>query len=153
MHRNVAAAFVAALALGIASCGGAAPLTRAELSSKIETVCRQATQQAQQQEARATRSARKQSSGEAAVHFLTSALVGQRTIVARIEGFDASSEAKADFDAFKAGMKQRAAVFTRIKDAGAGGFQSALAASQVEVRAISERLQQAANHLGLRGCV
>ncbi len=146
MYRKVAAALVAVLALGVASCGESGKtLTRADLVRQVEAACRQG-QQVTQQRGRASGR-----SGES-VAFLTALVVGQRVVVARIKDFNGSGEAKSDFAAFKQSMQQRLALFERVQSAGSAGIQRAIRAVQAEAEAVTRRLQAAATRLGLEGC-
>ncbi len=148
MHRTLAAALLAVLALGAASCGGSQKtLTGAELVSQIQLACRQGQQemQRQQRRARATGSA-------AAMHFLDTVVSGQRVINERLKNIDSSGATKADFDTFKQAMQQRLALFQRVQSAGAAHVQSAIRSAQGEGEAITKRLQEATARLGVRGC-
>jgi len=143
MHRKVAAALVAVLALGIASCGESGrTLTRAELVRQVEAACREG-QLATQQQGRARSTA----------GFLTAVVAGQRVIVARIKDFNGSGEAKSDFAAFKQGVQQRLALFQRFQSTGGAGLQRAIAQVQAEAEAITRRVHDAATRLGIEGCV
>ena len=142
MHRKVAAALVAALALGIASCGESGKtLTRADLVRQVDAACRQG-QQAAQQRGRARGS----------TTFVTAIVAGQSVIVARIKNLNGAGDAKSDFATFKQSMQQRLALFQRVQSAGSAGLQRAIRAVQAEAEAVTRRLQDAAGRLGLEGC-
>lgn len=148
MHRKVAAALVAVLALGIASCGSSEKtLTRAQLVSRIELACRQG-QQAMTKAGRQARGA----AGEPG-RFVAGVLAGQRVVLERIEGITTSGSAKSEFDALKQGMKQRLALIERVQKAGRANFQSAIRAAQAEAQAVTRTAQQAETALGVTGCV
>ena len=146
MHRKVAAALVAALALGIASCGESGKtLTRADLVRQVEAACRQGQQVAQQQGRASGRSG-------GPTTFVTAIIAGQRVIVARIKNLNGAGDAKSDFATFKQSMQQRLALFQRVQSAGSAGLQRAIRAVQPEAEAVTRRLQDAAGRLGLEGC-
>lgn len=150
MHRKVAAALVAVLGLGLgaAGCGSSStPLTRAQLVRQIEAACRAGQREAQRQQT--TRSG----SRDGATQFLAAIVTSQRAILAKVEGLDPPDASKADFEAFKQGMQQRADLMARVQSAGSAGLQRAMADVQAEGEAITRRLQQAAGGLGVRGCV
>ena len=149
MHRKVAAAFVAALALGVASCGSSEPpLTRAQLVRRVEAACREAQQASQRQ----TRSSSGSSRSANALAFVEAVVAGQKVAIDRIEELDAPDEAKDAFDTFKQSMQQRADLFDRVKSAGATNLQRAMATAQREGEAVTRRLQQAVRDLGVEGC-
>ncbi len=143
MHRKVAVALVAALALGIASCGESGrTLTRAELVRQVDAACRQGQQEMQ-----------RQGRGSGTATFLTAIVEGQRVVVARIKDFNGSGEAKSDFADFKQGVQQRLALFQRVQSSGSAGLQRAIRAAQAEAESLTRRVQGAATRLGLQGCV
>lgn len=147
MHRKVAAALVAALALGVASCGSSdEPLTRAELVRQVEAACAQGQRQAEA----AQRESRSSVTGDA---FLTSLIAGQRTVSARIADIDPPDELSDDFDAFKQNIEARTAVFERFQASRAKlTDKRAIAAIEPEVQALGERLQAVTRRLGIEGC-
>jgi len=150
MHRKVAAALVAALALGIAAAGcgsSSTPLTRAQLVSKIEAACRAGQREAQRQ------ASARSGSRDGASQFLAAIVTSQRATIAKVEDLTPPDAAKADFEAFKQGMQQRVDLFARVQSAGGAGLQRAMAAAQAQGEAITRRLQAAADGLGVRGCV
>lgn len=149
MHRTVAAALVAALALGIASCGGGeAALTRAQLVKKIELACREAQRQSQRRIRAITGSSNR--SREA---FITAVVDGQRAQLDRIEDLHPSDAVKADYVAFKDGLKQRLDLFSRLKSVGGANLQRALELASRASDALTTRVQEAARRLGVTGCV
>ncbi len=146
MHRKVAAALVAALALGIASCGESGrTLTRADLVRQVEVACTQG-QRVTQQQSRASGRAHSMAT------FLAAIIAGQRVVVARIKDLNGAGEAKSDFADFKQGVQQRLALFARVQSAGSAGLQRAIRAAQAEAEAVSRRVHDAATRLGLEGC-
>lgn len=146
MHRKVAAALVAALALGVASCGESGrTLTRAELVRQVEAACRQGQQETQQK-------ARASGRSESTATFLAAILAGQRVIVARIKDLNGAGEAKSEFADFKQGVQQRLDLFQRVQSAGSAGVLRAIRAVQAETEAITRRVHDAATRLGIEGC-
>jgi len=148
MHRKVAAALLAVLALGVTSCGsGDKTLSRAELVRQVEVACREAQRSVQRQQ-----SASRSAGGEATARFLDAVLSGQRVIVARIKHYDASGEAKTDFATFKQAVQQRLALFERVRAAGSGRIPAAIRAVQREAEALALRIQDSTTRLGIQGC-
>jgi hypothetical protein len=149
MHRKVAAALLAALALGIAGCGGSEEtLSRAQLTSRIQAACRQAQRA---QEARMRRSAR--GSGTAA--FIDAVVAGQKVAVERIDELHPTDAVQSQFDAFKQGMQDRVDLFERVAsvDGSDAAVKRAVAAISAAGDAINRRLSTAARRLGVEGCV
>jgi len=147
MHRKVAAALVAALALGLASCGGSEPvLTRAQLTSKMSVACRHALAQAQR-EMRANARDRSQ------MVFVEAILLDQHAVMDRIKNLNPPAAAKADFEAYKQAVQQRIDLVERIKGTGRAGVQRAISSIQRQGEAITRRAQAAARRLGVEGCI
>lgn len=147
MHRKVAAVLVAALALGVASCGGSEPvLTRAQLASKISVACRQALHQAQRQ-------MRANASDRSGTSFIDAVLADQHAVMDRVKHLNPPAAAKADFEAFKQGVQQRIDLAERVKGAGRGGLQRAMASIQRQGEVVTRRVQDAARRLGVEGCI
>jgi hypothetical protein len=146
MHRTVAAALVAALALGVASCGGSEEtLSRAQLARRIEQACRQG-----QNVAAARSEARRRSGGSGQSQFIATILAGQRVAVERIEDLNPASDVKDDYEAFKQAMRDRIALFVRVQGSGETGTTRAV---QAQGEAVTRRLHDAAGRLGVEGCV
>jgi hypothetical protein len=146
MHRKVAAALVAALALAVAGCGGSEEtLTRAQLVRRIETACREA-QRAAQEEIRAARGSEDQQS------FIAALLAGQKVQMDALDDVDATGAAKADFEAFKEGVQARVDAVERVSSADRADFQRAMSAAQPEAEAASRKVEAAARSLGVEGC-
>lgn len=149
MHRKVAAALLAVLALGVASCGSSeTTVTRAQLVSRLETACRAAQRTAQQQLARASASAKRSGAG------LVAALEGyERYVLGRVEHVRVSNAgAQRDLATFKETARQRLALIERVRAAG-GNMQRAIAAKQAQIEAATRREQAALSGLGVRGCI
>jgi hypothetical protein len=143
MHRKVAAALVAAFALGVAGCGSAEPLTRAELVRQIETACREGQRSAQAQ----MRSSR----GENA--FIAAIISMQRDVSDEIDDLEPPDAARDDFDAFKQGIAERTELLERLESIrGREQIQRALARIEEEATAVTERVQRAARRLSVDGC-
>jgi hypothetical protein len=143
MHRTVAAALVAALALAVASCGGAEPLTRAQLVSRIEVACREGQRAVQ----------RRGGAGKGPIGFVAAVIAGQRVVVNRIGDLKAPDASKDDFNAFKEGIKQRLALVEKVETAGRAGIPRAIRAVQTQGEVISRRIQDAGTRLGVKGCI
>jgi hypothetical protein len=148
MHRTVAAALVAALALGVASCGGSEEtLTRAELTSRIETACREAQKIAQKKMRASARSSEGNSS------FLVGILTAQRTLMQRIEDLNPSDAQKANFAAYKRAIQQRTAMFARLDGLSDDALARATSSMQAEAEAVTRRVTAASQRLGVRNCI
>jgi|SRR5215212_930202 len=147
MHRKVAAALVAVLALGIASCGGSeSELTRSQLANRIEKACREGQQvSAEQQRANG------RSGGMTA--FVDSIVAGQQALVDKTKDLNAPEAAQANFDTFKDGLQDRLDQMQRVASSGRADLQRAIREIQPKVEAISRRLMVAARRLGVEGCV
>lgn len=148
MHRKVAAALLAVLALGVAGCGGSErTLTRADLVRQVELACRAGQQEMQRQG-----SARGLTGAAATAHFLDAVLAAQHVVVDRIRDYAGSGDAKTDFADFKQAMQQRLAVFERVHRAGTADLRRAIAAEQAQAEALTRRVQESARRLGIEGC-
>jgi hypothetical protein len=146
MHRKVAAALVAALALAVASCGGSEEtLTRAQLVRRIETACKEGQREGSKQ-VRASRGAETQAT------FIKALLAGQKTEFDALKNVKSADAAKADYEVFKEGVKARIDVIERVASADRAHFQSAMRAAQPTAEAISRRLEVAIRRLGVVGC-
>jgi hypothetical protein len=150
MHRKVAAALVAALALAVASCGGSEKktLARAQLVRQIELACRQGSQASQKQARANERSSDRSNTG-----FVIALATGQQVVMDKIDDFEASGAAKADFDAFKDGMQQRLDLIKRLQSASRADYQRTMRAVQRPAEATSRRIQAAERRLGVSGCI
>ena len=143
MHRKVAVAIVAALALVAASCGGTETTTlgRAALVRRVETACRDA-QAASTRQARATRRPDPIASIEA----------GQRLLVDRLEELEGSGAAKADFDAYKEGVRIRFDAVEQVVSASRADRERVLRSVQAKAEKATRRMSAAARRLGIEGC-
>ena len=144
MHRKVAVAIVAALALVAASCGGTETTTlgRAELVRRVEVACREA-------QATAAREAR--AAGRTA-DPIAGLQAGQKALLDRLEGLEGSGAAKADFDAYKEGMRTRLALIDKVVSASRADRQRVLRSIQSEATAAGRKIEGAVRGLGLQGC-
>jgi hypothetical protein len=149
MHRKVAAALLAALALGVASCGGSeAQLTRAQLLRRIDVACRhgQATSQKEMR------------GGRGAKDFVSAIVAGQHTVMDELGDLNPPDAAKGTFDAFKQSLQDRLDLFERFDSMSEAalerlqreGNRSKLAAP---VEAVTRRMSAASAKLGVRGCI
>jgi hypothetical protein len=143
MQRRVAAALVAALALGVASCGGSESLTRAEVVNRIEAACRAAQARAEQ----AQRGAR-----GGAADFLGAAIASQRVLTERVESIEASDDVADEVDALKAGLAERTQLVDEVADAPRGDQARVLAEVGRAAEAATRRVDAALDRLGVRGC-
>jgi hypothetical protein len=146
MHRKVAVALVAALALAVASCGGSESetLTGAALVRKIETACREGQREASKQ-SRAVRSR-----GQEA--FITALLAGQKTTLDALDNVDTTGADKADLEAFKDGLQTRVDAIERVASADRADYQRMVRAVQAEAEAAGRKIEVAARNLGVEGC-
>jgi len=143
MHRTVAAALVAALALALASCGGSEKtqtVTRAELISRLESAC-----------LAGQRAAGRETSGKTGQRaFLTALLVYQKLVIDRVGTLETVGAAKADFDAYKDVVRSRLVVLERIAAASNGDLARSLRAAKPQLEALSTRAQVTFHRLGAR---
>jgi hypothetical protein len=151
MHRKVAAALLAALALGVVGCGGSEEtLTRAQLSKRIEVACKHGKRVQEDQ----MRASRRSSSANGAAQFLAAAVASQEAVMERIDDLHATDAVQDELDAFKEGIQGRIDLFERIKSAGdAAAIQRAIGAAAAEGERVTERLKAAATKLGVEECV
>jgi cytosine/adenosine deaminase-related metal-dependent hydrolase len=147
MHRKVAVALVAALALAVASCGGSESetLTRAQLVRRIETACKEGQREGTKQ-ARASGGANGQQA------FIAALLAGQKKELDALNNVKSADAAKADYEAFKEGVQARVAVIERVASADIAHFASIVRAAQPTAEAISKRVEAAIRRLGVVGC-
>jgi hypothetical protein len=147
MHRKVAVAIAAVLALGVASCGGSekTTVTRAELVRQVELACRDGQRESQRQMRGARAGGR---SG-----FIDAVLAGQRVIVDKIDDFETSGPAKADFEDFQSGMQARLDAIERIAAVDGADQPRAMRAAQPEIEAAGRKTTAAARNLGIEGCI
>ncbi len=143
MHRKVVVAIVAALALVAASCGGSETTTlgRAALVRRVEIACR-AAQDATSRAGRETRTP----------DPIAVLRAGQEVLVDRLEELDASGAAKADFDAFKEGVRARLDAIDQVASASRADRQRALRSVEADAGAAARKLEGAARSLGIEGC-
>lgn len=142
MHRKVAAALVAALALGVASCGGSEPLTRAQLVRQLETACRQAQERA----AEAGGAAR----GEGG--FFEVVLAGQRVLAERVEGLEVPDELRDDVDTLESGLAERTDLLGDVAEAGRAEQQRLMAEATRRMETVTRDVEGALRRLGVEGC-
>jgi hypothetical protein len=145
MHRRVAAALVAALALVVASCGGSESLTRAELVNRIEAACRQAQE-------RVAEGQRAGGRGGTPTDFFSAVLVGQRQLVERVEGLEAPDELADDVETLKEGLAERTDLIANVAEAPRDAQQRALAAANDRMESVTRSVEAALRRLDVRGC-
>lgn len=148
MHRKVAVALVAALALAVASCGGSESetLTGAALVRRIETVCREGQREAGRQ-------MRDPSASRDQTAFVDAVLAGQKVIADRLDDVDTTGAAKADYEAFKEAVQARIDAIERVASVDRADFQRALRAVQPKAEVAARRIQAAARSLRVDGCI
>jgi hypothetical protein len=145
MYRKVAAALVAVLALGIASCGGSEPeLTRAQLVRRVQTACAEARTVSERQ-------GRNNRTGDQ-MGFIATIVAGQEVAVERIENLNAPAAAQDEFDTFKQGIQDRLDQLKRITSEDRADVPRAVRAVQPQIEAIGRRMAAAARRLGIEGC-
>ncbi len=147
MHRKVAAALVAALALAVASCGGSESetLTRAQLVRRIETACKQGQRES-------TKQARASGGADGQQAYVAALLAGQKKELDALNNVKSADAAKADYEAFKEGLKARIALIERVASADRANTESAVRAAQPSAEAITRRVEAAIRRLGVEGC-
>ena len=144
MHRKVAAAIVAALALAVASCGGSerTTLDRAELIRQVELACRAAGQKTEQQ-----------SRGRGASSNPYGALRdGQRLLADRLEQLEGSGGQKEAFNAYKEGVRTRLDAIEKVASAPRAEQPRVLRSVRREAIASGRQIEAAVERLGLKGC-
>jgi uncharacterized protein (DUF885 family) len=144
MHRKVAAAIVAALALAVASCGGSETTTldRAELLRRAELACRSAGQVTEQQ----TRAEGRSPNAYKAL------LAGQKALVERLEKLEGSGDLRDDFNSYKDGVRTRLDALEKVTSAPRAEQPRVLRSVQREAVAAGRQIGAAVDKLGLRGC-
>ncbi|MFL5817277.1 MAG: hypothetical protein ACJ76L_06710 [Conexibacter sp.] len=147
MHRKVAVALVAALALAVASCGGSESetLTGAALVRRIETACREG----QREGTKVSRAAR--GSGDITA-FLGALLASQKATLDTLDNVNTTGADKADLEAFKDGVQVRIDAIERVTSADRADVRSAMRAVQPEAEAAGRKIEAAARSLGVKGC-
>ncbi|HMJ03232.1 MAG TPA: hypothetical protein VK506_09825 [Conexibacter sp.] len=141
MHRKVAAALVAALALAAAGCGGSESLTRAQVVTRLEAACRLA----QERTAEESRGARTE-------NFFAALLVGQRVLVKRIDGIEPPDELSDDVETVKTGFAERTDMVARVADTPRAERERAIRALNTELSSVTRDLEGALRRLGVRDC-
>lgn len=146
MHRKVAAALVAALALAVASCGGSdeQQLSGPALARRIETVCREAQRRAQAR----LRSSR--SDDETA--YVAVLVAVQREISEQLGEIEPADGASSNFDAFKQAMDERTELFERLDSVDRAQLQRTMENIEEEANAVGERLRRASDQLEVEAC-
>jgi len=147
MYRKVAAALVAALALGIASCGGSEPeLTQAQLVKRVEAACRAGQEVSSRQQ-------RPRGRTDAITAFLDAIVAGQEAALDRLGDLNAPNAVDDDFDTFKQGLQDRVDLVKRVAATDRAQVEAAMRDIQPQVDAATRRIATAARGIGIRGCV
>jgi len=146
MHRKVAAALIAAFALGIAGCGsGTTTLTRAELVKRVEAACREG-------QVTTEKEAKGRSSG-GVVALALAVRAGQKVVMDKVKNIEASGAARADWDKLKEGMQRRLDAIERVANADRAHAQSVVRSIERQAQAASEQTAAAEKNLGIKGCL
>lgn len=149
MHRKVAVAFVAALAVGAASCGGSEPLTRAELVSQVASACREAQDSSKAE----MRSATRRSGDDAGAAMMSVMASRQQDFLDRVGDLEPSERLQAALDAYEQQVKQRRDLLQdATSDLRARG-EEAMAAFARKSAEVQERVRRAAQELGVKDCL
>lgn len=135
MHRTVAAALVAALALALASCGGSETRTvsRAELVHRLETACL-AGQSVIHEHLRGRRDA---------IRYLNAIIAGQKYVLKQIGDLETTGRAKAVFDGLKDTMRRRLPELERVASASRADFQRTAAEEEPLISPSGRRVHAA----------
>jgi hypothetical protein len=143
MHRKVAAALVAVLALGVASCGGTETRTlgRAELVRQIELACREGQRTAREEAARDTGD-----SNFAAV------IAANRLVTEKLDALDTDSAAKADLEAMTAALHVRLKAIQQVADAARSERQAVMRSVEQKATRAGREIEAAARRLGTASC-
>jgi hypothetical protein len=144
MHRKVAAALVAALALGLAGCGGTETRTleRAALVRQAELACRAAQRAGQRYQEEARRSA----------NPIEGVRISQELLVEKLEELEGTGAARADFATFKEGIKARFELIKDVAEAPRAERDRALRSVQPEAERLATRIEAATRDLGIESC-
>jgi len=141
MHRMVAAALVAALALVLASCGGGEKtqtVSRAEVVRRLESACR-----AGQREA-----VRQNQGRRGPIAFANAAHANLETVLDQIGDLETTGRSRADFDAYKAAVRVRLPALERIISADGADRQRVIAREEAIIRPATARGYDAIGRLG-----
>jgi len=142
MHRKVAAAIIAALALAVASCGGSETtnLERPELIRRVELACRDAG-----------RASERQSRADSSNPY-EAMRAGQKILVARLERLDGSGDTKDAFNAYKDGVRARLDALEKVASAPRSEQPRVLRSVQKDAVVAGRKIGAAVDRLGLKGC-
>ncbi|HEX7290954.1 MAG TPA: hypothetical protein VF250_07485 [Conexibacter sp.] len=142
----MAAALVAALALGVASCGGTETTTLegAALVRRIELACREG-QRTAQREAQRTRQPRTGIN-------ITPILAAHRVMAEKVGELDTDGPDKADFERLKAAMQERLELVQQVADADRAEQSRVIRSVQVRAARTTRVIEAAARRLGVEGC-
>jgi hypothetical protein len=143
MHRKVAAALVAALALGVASCGGGQKtetVSRAQLIGRLEAACL-----AGQREAR-----RQFKAGRGQVVFVQGILANLKAINDKVRNLETTGPEKRLLDTYKATLQPRIDALEKIAAADGADRQKVIAAQRGVIGEAGEKGHAAFLQLGAR---
>lgn len=139
MHRKVAGAVAVALALGVASCGGDEPLTKAELVKQVNIVCKGKPQ-------------RGGSAKRGPNAFYDQILAGQKAISEGLEDIKPPEELEDEFAALKEAEDDRRELMEKAVAALRENPKADLSSLSEEGEPIQRQLVRAATALGVRNC-
>jgi hypothetical protein len=144
MHRKVAAALVAAFAVGLAGCGGTETRTlkRAALVRQVELACREVQREVRAYQREAGRSA----------NPVETIRAGQEFLVGELDELEGAGAARADFARFKEAVKARFDGIDEIAAASDAERDRVLRSLQPEIERASRAIGTATRNLGIEGC-
>jgi hypothetical protein len=141
MHRTVAAALVAALALALASCGSGEKtetVSRAQLVHRLDAACVAAQRQARTQ--------MRGRSGQTA--FAEAIRATLQTVEDRVGNLDTAGSARADFKSYLATVRVRIDALERILSADAADQQGLIARERDVIGPAGSRAHELVVRLG-----
>ena len=143
MHRKVAAALVAVLALGLASCGSSQKtetVSRAQLISRLEAAC-----------LAGQRAAKAQPNGETnQAAYLNGIIANLRTIDEKVGHLETTGAAKPFFDTYKASLAPRIEALEKILSADSADRQQVIRTQRDVISTAGERGHTAFLRIGAR---
>ena len=144
MHRKVAAALAAALALGLAGCGGTETRTleRAALVRQVELACRESQREVGRRQREAGRSA----------DPVEAVRIGQEFLVEKLDELEGTGAARADFVRFKEAVKARFDAIEEVAAASRPERERVMRSLQPAIERTSRLLEAATRNLGIEGC-
>lgn len=143
MHRKVAAALAAALALGLASCGGGdrtETVGRAQLISRLESACL-----AGQREA-----GRRMRAGREPIIYAKAYIAEFKLVEERVGHLETTGPERAYFDTYKASLPKRIDALERVVSASRAERPQVIAKQRVVIAAAGRKGVLAFLRLGAR---